>query len=728
MKRHSEITLDAVYELRQCLKFETRVENGEQFVFIEDPVRCKFFRLGTKEYRIVAKINGTRSNREILASLSDQQAEDVNAKNPVAGYDETTLLQVCQWLVGSNLVVVDNLDNAQRVNQQAAKLRDAQVLGWMNPISIKFNLLNPNQILKRIQPFFDWLFSVWFLLIWIALGCYSIALLYANWDRACVASSGVFAVDSWLWLLITWFVLKVVHETAHGIACRRYGGEVPRAGVLLLLFAPMAFVDVTSMWRFNNRWHRMVVAAAGMYLELFVAFIAVIVWHQNDGVIASTAYSVMIMSSITTIMFNANPLMRFDGYFLLADLLAIPNLYQKGTTWFAGWLKQVFFGLPNQVNFTADEKRAVMIYGILAFLWKISISVGLILAASVLFQGAGLVLSGIGVVFWFVLPILKQSEQLLSQRSTGAINMRRTLLSACVIGIAAAALIYVFQAPATRSAPAIVQFKDETVVRAEAEGFVKNMLTFEGEHVFEGQLLMELENSKLTNELVDLQKRLCEAQIQTRIFQKNNNRALAQAESQRCIQLLAQIEEKKQETAALQIVAQSSGFVVERGLANRVGSFVARGDVLLTIAEREQKEVVVSVDQSEYDSGVWRPGESIRLTFPGKPLVEATLVSVNPRAHQKPNYPSLTATVGGPLPVRPVSKTKSETNESGFELLSPRFNATVQLPADCCSKFAAGQRGRAFFKSSKQSLASYLYLLTSHWLKSKIETATSAAN
>jgi len=320
--------------------------------------------------------------------------------------------------------------------------------------------------------------------------------------------------------LITWFVLKVVHESAHGIACRKYGGEVPEFGVVFILFAPMAFVNVTSMWRFVNRWQRMVVSAAGMYVEFLVAFLAIIVWSQTDGVVASIAFSVMVMSSVTTILFNANPLMRFDGYFLLSDLLAIPNLYGKGGQWFSETTKQLFFGVPKQTQFHANERVPVAIYGALAFVWRILIGLGLIIAASVLLQGAGLVLSGIGVVTWFALPILRQIVSLTDSNGQVKINKIRTAVSvACLVGFVVAG-VYVFQAPATKSAPAIVQLHNESVIRSDASGFVTAIHVAEGQTVAKGDLLIELENPELANELVELTRLREEAKIQSRIHQQ----------------------------------------------------------------------------------------------------------------------------------------------------------------------------------------------------------------
>ena len=706
------------------MKFSTRFENGESFVSVEDPVRSKHYRIGLAEYRFIAKVNGERSNADILELLRSEAGAQQGQQQPSSDLREDQIVQVANWLLAMNLVTVNQTDNALRLNAMAQQLERAKMMSWLNPISIKLSLFNPNRLLKSIQPATEWLFSSWFFVLWVMTGAYSLACLANNWQQVYASSANVLSSGSWFWLLITWFVLKVVHESAHGVACRKYGGEVPEFGVVFILFAPMAFVNVTSMWRFVNRWQRMVVSAAGMYIELLVAFIAVIVWSQTDGVVASIAFSIMVMSSVTTILFNANPLMRFDGYFLLSDLLAIPNLYSKGGQWFSQATKQLFFGIPKHIQFQANESVPVAIYGVLAFIWRILIGLGLVIAASVLLQGAGLVLSGIGVVTWFAIPIFRQLVLLADANAQFKINKIRTAVSvACLIGFVVAG-VCVFRAPATKSAPAIVQFHNESIVRADASGFVTAIHVVEGQTVTKGDLLLELENPELANELVELTRLRDEAKIQSRIHQQQRNQAMMQAETQRVYRLTDQIVEKQSAAKGLQVLATDDGVIVQRQLANRLGSFVERGDELLTVAKLDSKEVVVSVDQSEYDATVWSTGKQLRLMFPGKAVVNATLVSINPRASQQPTFPSLTATRGGSLPVRSLAKGPSRDNEFNFELLSPRFDVTVSLPGDFGDQVLAGQRGCAYFESTEQSLASYLYLAACHWLESKIEMAT----
>ena len=688
---------------------------------IEDPVRSKFFQVGAREYRFLALVDGKQTPRQIIEAINS------NLVGEEVPYDEESAIQICQWLVQSNLVYGEAIDNAKRLIQQAGALRRSKLMGLINPISCKFKLFNPNRALMLVQPYVQWWFSRWFCLIWCLVGLYALTRIYTHWDRMGDASTGILSGYSWIWLMLIWIGLKVIHEAAHGTACRRYGGEVPEAGVLLLLFTPMAYVNVTSMWRFSNPWHRMVVSAAGMYIELFISFIAVILWTHTTGIVADIAFNLFLMSSVTTILFNANPLMRFDGYFLLSDLLAIPNLYTKGTKWFGDRIKSLFFGLPKTPNLCSDNELVrVAIYGSMAFFWKISISISLIIGAGVLFHGAGLILSAIGVALWFGLPIYNQIKSLFGPMAKHRVDPKRTLLSCSVVALIGISLFFILKAPATKSAPAIVQFANETVLRADADGFIAKLLVKNGQEVKQGQTLIVLDNPTLSNEVTELERLANEAKIQSRIFKKQNELSRHVAELKKYEELNEQLEEKRAEAAGLDLIAPFDGFVFQRDLENQIGNFAKRGDPLLTIAQRQTKEIVLSIDQRDLESIKCNQGQNLRIAIPGLSVFESKMARVNPRASETPTYPSLCAHAGGPLAVRPAISS-GDSEQPSVELLSPRFNVFLELDSESSEQLCSGQRGRAFFSTCSQSLGSYFYLAAADWLETKIDLATQTA-
>jgi putative peptide zinc metalloprotease protein len=467
-----------------------------------------------------------------------------------------------------------------------------------------------------------------------------------------------------------------------------------------------------------------------MYVELFISFVAVIIWsHAVDGFVADVCYNIFFMSSITTILFNANPLMRFDGYYILSDSLGISNLYTKGTRLFTNRLQSWFFGIPFTPNSCgAREQLIVAIYGTMAFFWKILISLSLIIGASVLFHGAGKALAVVGIIFFFGIPLWRSFQQLYGAHANQRPDPRRVATSSLLVAATLVVLFFVAQAPATRSAPAIVKFKDETPVRAESDGFVREILVADGQHVDPGQLLIVLSNPQLQLEIEQLQNDVTAARIQARVYQQNGELALFQAEKEKQLGILQQLGEKRAQADALKVVAPFEGFVFERQLDAKAGTFVKQGDTLLNIAEKQTKEIVVAVDQRDWDSLKGRQGNTMRVAMTSLPVFQATISHIDPRATDIPQHESLCADVGGPLAIRTGSRLgNGQQDDPDVRLLTPHFNVDLALSRPVSKRLKSGQRGRAFFDASRQSLGGYWFVSVEDWLRKKVEIATQSA-
>ena len=711
--------LASVIRLRPELKMDIRREHDGLFVMVEDPVRNKFYSVGQREFRFLSALDGSATVAETLKKMS---AED--------NIDEPTAVKICQWAIQSNLVTGDQLDSTARVEKQNQARQRQELMSAFNPISIKFKLFNPDKILQAMTPYCSWVFSWTFFTAWLVVAAWAVSSAVGSWERLTTSSVGILSDFRWVWLLLIWVLLKVIHEIAHGVACKLYGGEVNESGVLLLLFTPMAYVNVTSSWRFPNRWHRVVVAAAGMYVELFISFIAIIVWASvQDGIVSDLCYNIFFMSSVTTILFNANPLMRFDGYYMLADCLGINNLYTKGTRWFSDTIKSWFFGIPKTPNICPkSELRVAAVYGVLAFFWKITVSIGLIIGASVLFYGLGKIVAAIGVVLFFGMPIWSTFQQLYGSQSSVRPDNWRVGVSTAIVGLCVLCLFFVIQAPGTKSSAAIVQFKDEIPIRAESEGFISEICVTDGQAVVKDQTLVVLTNPQIAIEVSTLEQDVNAARIRARIHQQAGELALYQAEIENLEGMKKQLRERQYELDALNIVAPYDGFVFQRNLNSKIGSFASRGDTLLNLAEEKTKEIVVAIDQQDWESLNGQAGAKMKVAMRSLPIFSAAIARMDGRATDVPAHPSLCANVGGPLPTKPNSKPSDDQSGSPeYLLLSPHFNVDLDLDPELSEKLKSGQRGMAFFTTKQQSLGGYLFVEIENWLKNKIEMATQTA-
>jgi hypothetical protein len=173
---------------------------------------------------------------------------------------------------------------------------------------------------------------------------------------------------------------KVCHEFGHGLACRRFGGECHEIGVMFLVFTPCLYCNVSDSWRMPNKWHRAVIGAAGMYVELILAIFATFIWwFAEPGIVRDICLQVMLIASVSTVLFNGNPLLRFDGYYILSDLLEIPNLHQRSAKALSSLLGRYWMGLPPSPDPLLPQNRmwAFAAFTVLAFIYRIFIMVSI---------------------------------------------------------------------------------------------------------------------------------------------------------------------------------------------------------------------------------------------------------------------------------------------------------------------------------------------------------------
>lgn len=709
--------LEIVVRLRPELKFDVRRQNGRDVYIIEDPVRAKFYQVGKREFDLINQLNGKEKVGETLARINQRLDESQQISEKSANI-------IIGWLIQCNLGYSPSSDSLERLERQAKAIQNQKMMSLLNPISIKVKIFDPTRFLDMTESGSRWLFSKAFFLVWCVLATIGLYSLLSNWGELSGSSIGILAEGRWIWMLVIWILLKAVHEWAHGIACRRYGGNVPEAGVLLLLFTPMPFVNVTSSWRFKNRWHRFYVAAAGMYVELFISFVAMIIWaNSSHQFTKDICFNVFFLSSVTTILFNANPLMRFDGYYMLTDLLDIPNLYTKGLKWFGDRLKWVLFGTSKTQDICPrPEMPYVRVYGVLAFIWKILISFSLLIAASVMFYGLGILMAIVAGVLWLGMPVYRFFKNTFAV-PVPDYQWKRVIISAVCALLFLVSGFTILHSPATKSAPAMVQFENEQIIRALGDGFVKEILVEDGQFVHRGDVLAHLFNDELSTEVANLERLVKESEIKTRIHTRLAELTDAQVELKNRDSLVKKLSEKRQQVDNLTVVAPIDGFVFQRKLSNRAGEYLHHGDELMTVAQTSSRKIVVSIGQEDLESLQSDRLDSMRVVIPGQSVFRAKMNTVNARATDKPTIPAFCASFGGPLPVEPVSTANPGDETARYRFLSPRFDVELTVDAETGEHLTCGQVGRAFFATRQQSLGAYLFIETQEWFSRKFEQA-----
>ncbi|MDA7979109.1 MAG: efflux RND transporter periplasmic adaptor subunit [Pirellulales bacterium] len=700
-------------ELVDDLVFVPQVHLNEVYYHLESKSQNTFYRIGYAEYVFISLLNGKLTIAQALTVMARQRRSDALSKQ--AG------VQLCRWLLENGLARDLDQDKLAAPEPSSAETKHgANSSGKLNPFWIKIPFGNPDRLFVLAVPYLSWLLQWWATVFGIGVILLGATCLGANWDRFVTSSQAVFAPDNWLWLGLAWLGLKIAHEFAHGIACRSYGGEVRDSGAIFVLFAPLAYVDVTSSWRFTSKWRRIHVAVAGMYVELIIAAIAAIIWVNAETMYAKhLLHSIILMASLSTLVFNANPLMKFDGYYILSDLVGIPNLANQGSQFVRQVSSKLFFGTTTQApRMTGVRNGFVGVYGIAAALWRVLICLSLATAASVLLNGAGIVLSLVALLLWFGRPVWGLAIEMLRRAQTAPARFFRAVFVGALLSSASVLTLTQLSWPGAMSAPAIVDYADLSTLRSGASGFVEDILVHNGQQVKAGQLLVELRNDELTTELRGEELLLEQEHLRHRHALDHQDAAAAQVAMQNIQALDERIFELRQHVQSLKIVAPRDGRILGRNLRYAIGTYLNEGDEVLAIGDDRIKELTVSVGQEEIDAMVPLVGESITYRIDGQNLNQGVLEQIDPRASTYLPHPALSSTVGGPLIVREDSDSHdTTTRESQLLLTEPRFRAVISLPENAARQLGAGEQGYALLGRRRESIGEVAWIKSSRWIK-----------
>ena len=626
-----QIPLNACLKLRTDLRITPQELGQGPCYLVEDPFRLKFYRIGVREFTFVSLLDGKTSLGQALG-----QAATVLGVEALSA-DEA--LAIGDWLIGCQLVDDAHLKAGDREPSSASRTGTAKTGNWLRqvwstPFFIKMPFVNPNRLLDVALPRSAWLLGPRFLAIWVIIVTSGVCC--AVWHRQDLLAPSFVLLDpgNWARLLLAWCCLTVWHETFHALACKKYGGTVPRAGVAFLMFIPAAFVDVTSSWRFSSKWQRIATAAAGMYAELFIASVAILVWSQTeDGVSHRFCYDLALMASLGTLLFNGNPLLRFDGYYMMSDLLDIPNLAPLSHQYLAYLLRRYVAGfsiLPPAL----PPRRAVLVksYALASACWRWLLLMSIFLWVIGTFPYLGTLVVVVVSFFYLFLPTVQDWTRLARSGAAVSRSVRQwAVVGGCVAGAASMTGIWLF-GRSTVYAPAAVEYAPLTIVRSLSPGFVREVPVRSGDRVRAGQILVRLENEDLRAELVDIELVTNQSLIQGRIHHQNGEIAKSQIEATKRQALEKRKVELQRQVEALEVRAPVDGHLIGRRLESLIGQYLEAGKEITEIGNEDTKELVVAIVQDDIDVFAAHLGQAVEVRVWGAAIGKfpAMLQKVDP--------------------------------------------------------------------------------------------------
>lgn len=493
--------------LADQVEFSEQIQRGQLWVVVHDPVRNLSYKTTPEIHQLLSALNGQLTLREILAHRPELTAIFA---------DPSAALNTLAQLLEAGLLLGDfHYDYAEEITKHRDKQRTLGRLRWQRPWMLKLPLFNPDASLT-------WLYQkTWFiwtrtgLVIWLFTVLVAAILLLDHISHLQQFWSTRFLDPVNLALLLVVYpCLKALHELAHGLTTKKWGGQVYEVGLMFLVFMPVPYVDASASARFTGKYSRMLVAASGVMTELFCAAIALFIWLASDSVLVrDICMNVMIIGAISSVLFNGNPLLRFDGYYVLSDALEIPNLSTRANLYLKSrWQKMVLGVEPIKLTLAPGEKKWLLLYGVMSGSYRLVLSfiIAFYIAGHYFFVG---VLLGVwALILQMVLPLYKGLSGTFASAKTHS-QQRRFWLVHGVLAMTLYALLFVVPVRQATDAQGLIAVEGAHQIKAGAEGFLMQTLVHSGDRVTAGQPLAILQNTSLPAELKAVQAQIAEQEV-----------------------------------------------------------------------------------------------------------------------------------------------------------------------------------------------------------------------
>jgi putative peptide zinc metalloprotease protein len=690
-----EEAIRACLKLRHDLVFTPAEEAGQSCYTIEDPTCGHFFRIGLREYRFLSLLDGKTTIHQAIARISSVDRD---------GLDENEAIAVCDWLVNAQLASTPWSNGGQRFAQLHAQTRSKKRLARFNPLCTRIPLGRPDRFLCAIHPYVGWMASPWSVVLTGMLLLAASIIAIPDFDRFVSTAHNVFMPHRWWMLIAMWVGLKIFHELAHAVACRRYGGQVAESGIILVLLAPLAYVDLTSAWRIKNKWARIHIGAAGMQIELTMAAIAMIAWSQmQPGLLSDLMHHAVLLAGVTTIAFNLNPLMRFDGYYMLSDWVEIPNLASDGQGYMTYLGKRYALGERVTSPLRLSPRDCfVRCYGAAALAWRILVCVSLVIASAMMLKGLGIVLSIFATILWLVIPACQLIRYVIRDDARRRNRQWRLLTTGWMGGVAIALTVFRIGLPGNNVIPAIVHDESLQSARAIFPGFVVEIFVAPDQFVRKGDPIARLDNAELIADLADLELAIEKSTLKSRVFQQTEEIHSHQAEADQCSSLEEKRQEKEKQVSDLVIRSPRDGRVIARGLDAQLGMYLKTGDSLVMIGDASDPELKIAIPPQYYECFSRSLGQTVEVRLPGGMQTNVRLDRVDPRATIDAPHESMLASNGGDLP------SLAATEDEPDRLLSPIFIATARFIESEAGPIVPGQRATVIVPGGGETIAQSL--------------------
>jgi putative peptide zinc metalloprotease protein len=703
---------------------------GQVYWVLKEPVGLHYFRFQEEEYAILQMLDGQTSLDEIKIEFEHRFPPQKITVEELGHFVGT--------LHRNGLVISNISGQGEQLCKRRSERRWKEILSsFQNILALRFKGIDPERLLNWLYPRVGWIYSlpariICGLLVLSALGL--VAVQFDEFHEKLPTFKQFFEAKNWIYLGIVLGLTKVIHEFGHGLTCKHFGGECHEMGVMFLVLTPCLYCNVSDSWMLPNKWHRAWIGAAGMYIEIVIASICTYLWwFSGPGMLHQLALSTMFVCSVTTVMFNANPLLRYDGYYILSDLIEIPNLRQKSSSILYRKLGAWCLGLEEDDDPFLPQRNQFLfaLYTVAAFVYRMMVLFGIIWFLYKVFEPYGLKVVSQTLAFASLASLVTMPVYKLGKYFSvpGRVNKMKRKNINITLALASAVLLFVVFCPLPFRVICTLELKprDADPVYAVVPGILEQIDVKPGQMVKAGDKLGQLSNVDLELDISQLEAKIAQQSAREDVLRQSLGVA-TQGEAasnelpeiQKALEgLRLQLHEKRLDQKRLSLVAPVAGTVLpapevpnkpdksKNDLPKWTGSPLEprnlgaylTGVLFCQIGDPHQWEALLYIDQDDID--YVRDGQTVSIMFDEFPYktFQTAISEIGPEVEVTPHQ--LSSKGGGEF--------MSKTDESGQERpLNTSYRARAPVD-DPDARLVQGLRGTAKVHAEWQPLGRRLW-------------------
>ena len=693
--------------LRPDLVVRPQFYEGMTHYVVKDPIGLKYYRFKAEEYFLLQQLDGKSTLLEV------KKAFERKYRPQTITVDD--LVRFCSQLHEAGVAQIDTPEQTEVFVKRRRKKIWKKVRGAAaNILYIKIPIIDPERLLTWMYPYFKWIYTRTFVVLSCLLMLSALTMVISNFTEVKERLPDFQSFFNWRTIVYFWCslaIVKIIHEFGHGLTAKHFGGEVHEMGALLLCLTPALYCDVTDSWLLPNKWHRIWISAAGIYVECVLASLATFAWfYSNPGLFNSLMMATMFLCSMNTIMFNANPLMRYDGYYVLADYLEIPNLRVKANQFFSYAFQEKVLGLevPVQSYMPRTRRWLFLAYAITSFLYRWFVTLSILFFLNRLMKPYKVYSIGIFFAMWGMIPLVIMPVYQIVKfvRTPGRLRkvkkVRATAFAVSTVALITAILM--IPTPLRIKGTLVIAPEAPSRIYANTAGRLVTLAVRDGDMVKKGDLIAQLSNLDKQRERASMQEELELNRVKAAYFSRSKDlegRRLARQHSTLADELEPVVARINDQISHLYLVADRDGQVIGVPKRESTGSWVRPDKAFCEIANPKKLQAQVIIDQGDVD--LLQTGSKAWVKIYG--LSERTYRTeiAEIASRNRDEIPAELSNVGGgEIAAEQDKKTgKIKSVSAVFELLLPLDNEDLSLHV--------GQRGFAKIDGGTSTLAWFIW-------------------